>query len=220
MKKIGFTLSELIVALGVVGVVSAMIVPLLGGLLPDKNKMNVVKTYGILSSVNAELLSDLSLNWSYDSKGNECSSGLTCDGTPYNSSYTDTNKYNSQYKYCYLFTDRLKLKETPVLASSYTFTTADGTQWEMQLANSSASGFITTVKYDTDSKLNCTYSSKCKKPDKFQFYVKPNGKVYANDPLTNSYLNNRYKHNDRKNDLANAAADKTQYVQPLTIQED
>ena len=36
MKKFGFTLSEVIVTLGVIGIVAAITSPLLTGIIPDK----------------------------------------------------------------------------------------------------------------------------------------------------------------------------------------
>jgi len=45
MKKLGFTLSEIIVTLCIIGVVAAITAPLIENLVPDKNKMMVLKYY-------------------------------------------------------------------------------------------------------------------------------------------------------------------------------
>ena len=42
MKKIGFTLAELIVTLSIIGVSAALITPALSDLLPDRNKIKVL----------------------------------------------------------------------------------------------------------------------------------------------------------------------------------
>ena len=41
MKKYGFSLSEILVALAVVGIVAAIITPMSSAILPDKNKVEV-----------------------------------------------------------------------------------------------------------------------------------------------------------------------------------
>ena len=66
MKK-GFTLAELLVTLGTIGVLAAITAPMITGLMPDKNKMMVIKAYKTLSDINQELLDDPSI---YFSDGN------------------------------------------------------------------------------------------------------------------------------------------------------
>ncbi len=55
MKKFGFTLMEVIIALGIVGVVAAISTPLLNNLIPDKDKIAVLKTYKIIGDINNEI---------------------------------------------------------------------------------------------------------------------------------------------------------------------
>jgi hypothetical protein len=58
MKKIGYTLSEIVIALGLVSVIAVITAPLIGNILPDKNKITVLKTYKIINDTVAELLND------------------------------------------------------------------------------------------------------------------------------------------------------------------
>ena len=58
MKKIGYTLSEIVIALGLVSVIAVITAPLIGNILPDKNKITVLKTYKIINDIVAELLND------------------------------------------------------------------------------------------------------------------------------------------------------------------
>ena len=50
MKKFGFTLAEVIVTLGIIGLLAAITAPLLGSLTPDQNKIKVLKAYKILGN--------------------------------------------------------------------------------------------------------------------------------------------------------------------------
>ena len=58
MIKKGFTLAEVVVTLGVVGVVTAITAPSLINLMPDKNKVQVLKVYKLINDANIEFLND------------------------------------------------------------------------------------------------------------------------------------------------------------------
>lgn len=59
MKKTGFTLPELLITLGVIGVASALILPAISNIMPDKNKIMVLNAYSYLGKV-ADAISDAS----------------------------------------------------------------------------------------------------------------------------------------------------------------
>lgn len=214
MKKFGFTLSELLVTIGVIAVVAAMLAPLLTGLMPDKDKTQVLKIYKTVVTTNQELLDDPSLNWVQNIDGSTCDDGLVCFGLPFNPKYSNHQKYGYIYKYCYLLADKLSLIEEPTEGSPFTFTTADGVEWEISTTEDLR--YIITVKLNNKGD-DCTYSAECKKPAKFEFYVDGDGNVYGNDPLTEAFLNNKFKLNERKKDRAEADsnADK-EYKKPQT----
>ena len=50
MKKFGFTLSELVVAVSIIGVASALIVPIVGKIIPDTKKVTVLKYHRLIES--------------------------------------------------------------------------------------------------------------------------------------------------------------------------
>ena len=51
MKKNGFTLAEVLVTLGIIGILSAIMVPAVGNARPDKTKLLYLKTYDSLSEI-------------------------------------------------------------------------------------------------------------------------------------------------------------------------
>lgn len=203
MKKNGFTLSELLITMGVIAIVAAITAPLLSGLVPDKDKVQVLKIYKTIVTSNQELLEDSSLNWSQDAQGELCTKGLLCTGIPYAPKYLDSQKYGSEYKYRYLLADKLSLIEGPNEGNPFTFTTADSVEWAIEQTDDS--NHIITIKLNNKGD-DCTYSTACKKPAKFAYRVDSDGRVYGNDPLTEAFLNNKFKLNDRKKDRSNAVS--------------
>ena len=196
MKKFGFTLSELVVALGVIGVVAAIASPMLNGILPDKDKIAVLKVYKVLSSINRDLISDKGLYYCQDNN----QVGLECTGQPLAPSY-DKDYFSGNSKYIRLLAASLKGSElSSVNGAQGKITTKDGYVWEF----TSATELTVDVNPNNDGK-NCSYSSTCKKPDQFKFKINlRNGSVEGNDPLTLAYLANSYRLNDRKKDLKTA----------------
>ena len=194
MKK-GFTLAELLVTLGTIGVLAAITAPMITGLMPDKNKMMVIKAYKTLSDINQELLDDPSI---YFSDGN-CV-GFNCINKPYTDEYKDVNiDFNTAIgKYRGLL--KLKMHTNNSSSTDYDFVTSDGIAWIIE------DGFKVTI-HDAEEEDACIYGDPgCSKPNGFKFSVNPaSGKVTGEDNLTKAYLKNPHKLNDRKNDYLEAS---------------
>ena len=90
MKKKGFTLSEVLVTLGIVGVIAALTVPSLMNLRPDDVKMKFIKAYGTLTSIVSDVFGDTSYYYvpAYNANGDPICRGLRCY------SNNDQNDYN------------------------------------------------------------------------------------------------------------------------------
>ena len=216
MKKKGFTLAELLITMGIIGIVAAIIAPSLANLKPDSDKAKVLKVYNTISKLNEEMLNDPSL---YASDGN-CE-GLDCTDVPDNPEFHNVQVYTFNGKYKCLLIKHLDLmtdlsenelknewfKDTEV-------TTRDGINLIIGQQISVTSGGVgTMITVDTDSSANsknCFYnSSTCPKPDRFRLFVENDGSVVANDPLTKAYINNPKKMNDKKADYDTAKSDTT-----------
>ena len=188
MKKKGFTLAELLITMGIIGIVAAILAPSLGNLKPDSDKAKVLKVYNTLLKVNQEMIEDPGLYTGED--------GFKDTSAPNNPDYSSCT---SGTKYACILVKKLEAQDINISGTKYTFKTDDGIKWEI----SSPQVLIIT---EDDGKTPCTYSSTCKKPKAFSFIViLHTGDVIGQDPLTQAYILNPYKMSDKKKDYDKAA---------------
>lgn len=198
MKKFGFTLSEILLALAIIGVVSAITAPMVSGLFPDKDKVKVLKTYKLITDITNEMLEDRSLYFP-----SSCI-GLACTEAPSNPDYSTIS---GNAKYAQLLAAHLELMTDAVVKTGniVDFTTQDGVYW---LVTPDTNGYSVLVDIDpSEAGSNKTYTTS-DTPDRFQFAVDNNGRVTGVDELTKAYLANPYKINDKKKDYATAKSNK------------
>lgn len=210
MNKKGFTLAELLITLGIIGLVAAITAPILTGIMPDKDKVQVLKYYKMISDITTDLLNNPGIYWV--PAGNYCK-GLGCAQQPLVPPYNEG--YFSYYcKYSRLLAANMELVEDvpESTGNTITFKTIDGTDWyAWENALGGTDNFSAYLEMDLNGKdqgVNCYYTSRCRKPDTFRFHIDTYGKITGADPLTRAYLNNRYKLNDKRKDYRTAAADK------------
>lgn len=201
MKKIGFTLAEVLVALTIIGVLAAITAPMLDSIIPDKNKVKVLKAYTTISKINQDLLNDPSL-YMTDNNDPPCE-GLACTDAPSDPRYRGIN---GARKYGSLVRQKMNISAFAVVPNGVgeMFTTADGIQWTIRYEG--ANDHHITIDLDTDSNSNCSFDTCANgtKPDRFEFTVLDNGTVRGRDSLTKAYLMNPNKLNDKSTDLAKA----------------
>ncbi len=207
MKSKGFTLVEVLITLAIIGIVAAIMSPIIGGLIPDKNKAMVLKFSKTITDLNADMLNNSSLYYSGDTN---CT-GLDCQQQPLDSPYNADSKYKGATKYPYLLAGNLQVMNDPeVSGANVTFTTVDGVDWLIESATSGKA--VITLDVNGSGAPNCYYSASCQKPDQFRLLVASTGKLYAGDALTEAYLKNPTKLNDKKNDLKNAEESDIDYT--------
>lgn len=210
MRKMGFTLSEVLIALTIIGVVAAISAPLVNNVIPDKNKAIVLKAHKTISDINSEILDDPTLY--YRNNDSNPSSAIDIhDGEGFFSTLKtlDNKEYKGSSKYFSILIDKISPKnKTNNNNGTGTFLTSDGTYWDFKYLD------FTIDVNGTSVPPNCSYNkTSCKKPDRFNFKVDlTSGRVDANDPLTKAYLKNPNKLNDRKKDFDAAAGDSTTYT--------
>ena len=132
MKR-GFTLAEVLITLGIIGIVSALIIPAANSLKPDKNKAMYLQTYDTISSTIKELAANSRLYPVCKSPNAE--DNVSCSQFPLvNTSRPLDNKYNNaryegDRKLCSLMALSLGVDESDMScnAGTYAFNSADFT---------------------------------------------------------------------------------------------
>lgn len=138
----GFTLAEIMVAIAVLGILSAMLIPQVMKNTPNTSKVMFKKAYYNLSKAINDMINDEEI---YPSDQVNASLNNMYRGFNYTYGNSTTNYYSAP-KFCYLLADRMN-----VTASSFptntggtgtgvcTFTTADGMSWSVYIPKSDAS---------------------------------------------------------------------------------
>ena len=209
MKKKGFTLSELIIAMSIVGVVAVISAPMLGNLVPDQNKVTVLKTCKLITDKNQEMLEESGLF-----SDGACKKRLDCNNIPANPKYREfpSHFYQSNNKYPWIFIDKLGdyLEEYNPVAQDpngrFRFTTTDGMLWDFRLvAGWENEDYRIEIDVNGENEgENCSFALDCQKPDRYAFRVNRYGYIRGEDAMSQAYLENPNKMNDRKNDTIRA----------------
>ncbi len=197
MLKKGFTLQELLISLAVIGVVSAVALPSLMSIQPDKSKTIYMKAYNTLTTLTDEILNDPSLYYeTYDSNGNVNCQGLRCVGEP-SASYTACNqKWQclQATKFSAIFATKVNYTQREHKDDIVTFTTLDGANWSFTPTTTTSEliyDITINIKPTDHSKNNpCSYSTTCLKPNEFKFRIDNDGGIRPADALGMAYLQN------------------------------
>jgi len=189
-NKKGFTLSEVMVTLGVLGVIAAILIPAVTKVTPDANKIMLRKAYFTTEKVVNSLISDDSIypigTLTADSDGVMVSKGFN------NTDTTNMGVPVGNDKFCYLFTQRINTTSANCTAATvggvpaYTFTTSDGIVWTYTVSafalNPTAYTTVNVLAVDvngTGKGDNCFYNT-CtgtKKADSYRFRIRYDGKM-------------------------------------------
>ena len=206
MKLRGFTLAELLIVLGITGVVAAVILPAINGLMPDKTKINYLKVYDELNNSIKALTADSTVfpvilkNGGQDIDVSKIP--LLNDTKPLKSPFKDDSKYSGDKKLCNLLAFSMGVNESckdTSYPSTPSFTTSNGMEWwisqtKREITENKAS-YQTDIYVDVDSSKdssNCMYGeSNCQNPDRFKFLLAADGTLVPADPVGLHYINTR-----------------------------
>ena len=172
-----FTLTELMIALAVIGILVAVVTPAIMRTRPNKNKMMIKKTYYETEKIVESLINDETLyidgrdacnGQAADTNIGECRWGfddfrkVKYDGEEYGAGELGADateeakaaaSADGAKKFAGLFAAKLNWKTNP---SDYVYTTADGVKWD--LSGTVNSGTSVVWKHSTTMKP-CTFSA-------------------------------------------------------------
>ena len=130
----GFTLTELMVALAVIGIIVAVVTPAIVRMRPNKNKMMVKKTFYTTEQIVSTLINDqrmypdyhLACDLDEGAVDYECAWGFDYDGAVRHEGET----YVGDDKFAGLFKSMLNIKSGSA-DDDYIVTTNDGVTWDL-----------------------------------------------------------------------------------------
>lgn len=133
----GFTLTELMVALAVVGILVAVVTPAIMKTRPNKNKMMIKKSFYTTEQIVSSLINDERL---YPDMRDACGEGVVVGTTDiycaYGFDYTEPVEYEGETysgdtKFAELFKSRLNVKSEAEGNDGLIFYTTDGVKWDL-----------------------------------------------------------------------------------------
>ena len=195
MKK-GFTLSEMVVTIGVIGVLALILIPVLRDAVPNQEQAMFKKAYYIIERSVSEMINDEDLYPEADI-GEPNYLGNTVEVT-----YKDTTT-SGDTKFCELFASKLNRTSNIVCSAEIkkftdnefptgSITTTDSIVWLLPVSNFADSDVPQEIYIDVNGKKqpNCFYNkTTCKKPDRFTVKVYQDGRVLADGTMEVEYLN-------------------------------
>lgn len=191
-----FTLTELLVALGVVAILCAILMPVIFNLIPNQNTIMAKRAYYTIQTIVSELINDEACYPDKTSSVTDRRIGFDDGaGTANCLEWTNTGSTDSAGKFKTLFRDKLGLD-----GSADDFDTADGIQWKFSNAafnsgNTTGGSIKLSVDVNGEEDPNCSNTnnyntelgsggSNCSSRksgfDRFQVTIYGNGKVEIN----------------------------------------
>ena len=173
MKRFGFTLSELLISIAIIGVIAAFVAPAVSDLMPDKNKSKVLKYNAVINNFLIDTFNDPSQYNPNTGEGIE----TVAD-----------------------FATKLR---TALEIDASTNKSPDGSLWTIT-QDATTGTYSLVVDVEPNNSTSVQYSANDKDPkdiDTFVLNIDKFGNVDAGDPLTQAYLRNSKKMNDKKNDF-------------------
>ncbi len=179
MKLKGFTLTELLIALAVLGLLIAVLMPVISNLLPDQNALMAKRGYYAIQTIVSDMINDEAcypdMTQAVSDKrigfddGYGYADCMKWGGSENTGAISTDNTTSKTNKFITLFKNKLDIDkadgETDTTAN---FKTKDGMKWKIQttdtdvgFSNNTASSYI-RIAIDTngDSDPNCSQASK------------------------------------------------------------
>lgn len=193
MKKQGFTLAEVVVALGIAAAIAVVIMPMFPKIKPNKELLMFRKAYYRIENAIIELVNDDNL---YPEPEGGSGGYLLSDARRV---YYRGGAYSGGTKFCGLLAAKLGAETINCSAagSERGFTTPDGIKWRIP-PTSFVTAVTISIDVNGDKAPNCSYSrtpianttqsATCTKPDTFEIKVFPDGRIVVPGQMEKEYL--------------------------------
>ena len=185
MKRKAFTISEMMVCIGVIAALTALFMSVIR-IKPNSNMVMFRKAYNIVSTTMYEIFQTAAY---YEG------ASLSDYSTP-TSEVINGERPSGNTKFCKVFGHFVNTTDIPDCSTSTgpNFITTDGIAWYMP-PNTTNGTFSSEEKIIVDvngeNKPNCHEGETgCKHPDKFNIYISGSGKLFVRDALAQQYLQN------------------------------
>ena len=226
-SKNAFTLAEVLITLCILGVLAAVLMPIIKDLYPDKNVVMFRKSYYLVEKIVYELVNDESL---YPESEDVTKVGLNnVDAVSYmGKKYGDTESKTSvaaKSKFCKLFAAKVNVSDTEEIRCEESilpinplgnyvapsFTTTDGVAYYIPYTSTFYNPHETYglpplptkpqplyIDVNNSQPPNCIYSSTCPEPDIFSMDISVDGRVIPANDKAKEYLKNNTKFRNKK----------------------
>ena len=203
--KKGFTLAELLIAMGITAVIAALMATTFSQVKPDKTKMLYLKGYDALAQSVKLLVNNSTIyNPVYKIGSNTydvSSSPLLNLDVPLNTSFSNSS-FSGVSKFGRLLADIMNGTDGTLDGQVYSFNSGPGKyHWTITPQGSAlpaSSGNLVSFNYRVDFNINGG--------NNFSFCVKSNGEILTMDDMGQTYINNRKNTRSRNDTSASAAA--------------
>ncbi len=198
--KHAFTMAEVLITIGIIGLLAAITMPMVTRSIPTKEE----ELHKKMSYLIEQIAGQLANNEAYYPRTNDIAKTgfqntdeVTVDGVKYGGG--TASSIARKQKFCMLFARQMNTMG-PVVCSnmnvnskttSPSFKTSDGVDWWIpqttfkETTNGQVKGFV-KIKIDVNGYNNggncMVKSNTCRKPDTFYYYIKSNGAVTLNNP--------------------------------------
>lgn len=193
MIKKGFTLAEMTITLGVIGVLAVILLPVLKNAQPNEEMLKFKKAYYITERVVSELVNDDELYPEPDIVGASDYLGNTESVTFHG------KEFAGNLKFCGLFVEKVNTASADNASCDAdagfddggSFTTSDGIVWILPITTFEEENTPQEIQIDTNGTKapNCSFSDACPTPDRFTIKVFQDGRVMVDGEMEIEYLN-------------------------------
>ena len=170
----GFSLGDMLIALGVIGALAVILIPIYKTANPDKLESMHKKATFIVERITNELSSD---EYLYPISSNGEYKGLS------NTEQVELNGsiHGGSTKFCSLFASRLNLmpgSEVRCAQNEKSATSIEGIDWYLPISEFKNGPETLIVDVNSNELPNCIYDEDtCPRPDRFEYLIQPGEKI-------------------------------------------